>query len=370
MTWLWFALIGILALMSRKSISSWLGNWSVDALKRLAAGGLVAFGVMATFGLGLGTQILWLHVAAGLGGVLGFFALSEIANRRSASERFAQYERLRARMSNLGERPEQPEGIQREEKGSFSAKNIPPLIKENDSEKSILDLLTTAAEHWENPEVDIGSASAPAETSTHRPRESVAQIMKRDNEEAASEEPAYNAELVAGQASEAAAEPIKPSPGARETKSLEEAEVELKPLIVTEEPISPLRETAMTATPQEDERSDETERNEEVPASEKATTASVLSAIDRASGPISLDAATAGEPVGPLSLRPTPARQSSTESSSAKPVPFVYRPLLVTSRLGGTDTGAQRDEARDEAGEQEDQETRPDNHGGEPTTDD
>lgn len=370
MTWLWFTLIGLFALLRRKSISKWIENWSDDVLKQWAAGGLIAFGVMATFGLALGTNLQWLHIAAGVGGVLGFFAVHEIANRRASGRqyKYMQLERLQDRMSELREQHARSahavEGggeSNKDESPRRVGRRIPPLIKPGDSEQSILDLLSAAAEEWENPERQIDLTAAAKDPANHQTYQSVVQILKRASEDKERTRPKFSPESAGDRLGETAASATKTFEDRRETHVADERDLDVKPLIKGEETEHQVCETHA-------ERIQSPETFPVTPEHKSAPTASVSSPMARESGPISLSRAVSGGPEGPLSRLAAQAGPSSRQQRPADKA-FVYQPLMVKSRLGGVQSTREAAAPDEEPKTPEDQPPESESSGGEQAAD-
>jgi hypothetical protein len=149
MTWVWFFFLGIAALIFRRPIAAGMTSSSSEILKPLAWGGLAFLFTMATFGVS--SNVGFMHVAAAICGILGFFAVSE-NSRRSGVEKAREVERLRQRLRAREEprtgEPPPGYGIQ------------PPLITLKDSKVHVAEILARASEDWDaEHEVQAGQAA-------------------------------------------------------------------------------------------------------------------------------------------------------------------------------------------------------------------
>jgi hypothetical protein len=346
MTWFWFALFGVIALVSRKPIIGWVSNWSDNTLKQCAAAGLIGFGIMATFGLPLGANVWFLHLAAGISGVLGFFAVNEIANR-SAANRQVNYEaRLRSRLEEYRSQQRAKTGMPRNEgsEGKLpdstppTPRREPPLIKIKDSQENILDLLTRAAENWDNPEIDIDSTKQVPEQAEHQTYQSMSQILAR----AAETQPRTGMEAaeVPAAASAAGASPKIDSLAhdSRETVLDEQTQHDAEP--------SPDNKTESDAS-SETHSSEAIDGEQQVDEQDEKAVAEEVrkQPMSRESGPISLVESTPIRPPGPISLAPASAVKTAADVSARHPEGFVYQPKLVRSRLSGAGTSKKSNES-------------------------
>jgi len=349
MSWFWFALFGIIALTSRKQICAWIGNWSDTTLKQCAAAGLIGFGIMATFGLPLGASVWFLHLAAGIGGVLGFFAVNEIANR-SAANRQVNYEaRLRSRLEEYRSQQRARTGTTRNEGSAGklpdstppTPRREPPLIKIKDSQENILDLLTRAAENWDNPEIDIDSSRQVPDQPEHQTYQSMSQILARAAE--APPAPGTEAAEILPAASAAGASPTTepPAHGSRETFLDEQAQDNAGPSPVKESVLDGASETHPGKVTDDEQQVDDQDEKAVEEEAEKQP-------MSRASGPVSLVESAPLRPPGPISLAKPAAAKPAAAPLPSRPAGFVYRPKLVRSRLSGAGPSGKPGESGDE----------------------
>jgi len=338
MTWFWFALFGIIALASRNSISGWVGNWSDGTLKQWAAAGLIGFGIMATFGLAINNGIWFLHLAGGIGGVLGFFAVNEIANRSAANRREDYEAKLRTRLAEYRSqqqaksRKPQQAGQSKRQTGRTEQRprREPPLITVKDSQENILDLLTAAAEQWENPEAASEDFEPAHEQPDHQTYQSVSQILARADEH---EEPAVSVDAAPATVERLPDESYSATatkPGSRETSAAQLSSAEFEPAIELKNRNVAQRET-------DDEETNLAKLPADAPAAKAGLRDEKQPTMAREHGPISLAKSVPLRPAGPISLEPAATIKAPPPSVTTKSAGFVYQPLMVRSRLTGHD---------------------------------
>lgn len=329
MTWFWFVLIGIIALVARASIASWVSNWSEDALKRMTAIGLIGFGIMATFGVAIPADVWWLHLGAALGGIMGFFAVSEVTGRKSRATSVRTLERNRQRLREQRDSGQEPPAGPAPSMKSFDYAEPeplvriqePPLITDRDSPAHILELLERAADQWADPEAEA-PAPVPAEPEPKRDSyQSIAEIIARAAKQ--KQEPASAAEVHQLPMMEKVhlLPPMHSKPEGT-GRTAPESRFSSRPLEGKAAPV----ESAKPVQPASVKLAG-------TPVMKAAQTLSPDSAVARESGPVILGRSLPLRPPGPLSLGGT----------SPGPVPlerhahsggFHYQPRMIRSRLG------------------------------------
>jgi hypothetical protein len=327
MTWFWFVFLGIIALVARVSIANWVANWSEQSLKQMSAIGLIAFGFMATFGIAIPADFWPLHIGAAIGGIMGFFAVSESAGRKSRAASMRAVERGRRLMR---EARDDRESSKAEADSRWSEVEIgepeplvrvkePPLITSEDTPEHILEVLEHAAARWENPEMDspVPTPSDPEAMppAQHEMYQSVAQIIARaaDQKEEAGRKQEIEGAVTVVHVPRVEAEPELPS-----------AEPASSQPIAVERPA----DQSVAAGSQPPPKTKPAETYSRIPA----PSAAVQSTMARESGPVSLADTRAMRPAGPISLGGSPG--PGTAEDSVKREGFSYRPQMVRSRLG------------------------------------
>ena len=355
MTWAWFISLGVVALIARRGIAGWMRNWRDDSLKQWAYGGLIFFGFMATFGLGIDALPWYLHFAAAITGIMGFFAVSELTGRsarRASALRLdevkrrleeSQARRDRMRMSSLRQ-------AAREEREDEEGAAPTPA----GSPAHVTEILARAAEHWERVQAEQ--------------TESLARdipIVVPEGPKDVSPEPAprlrgepmrinlgIESKLGRGVAP-AASQPPPP------LEPISEPELTAPPLAPVSEAEAEERPAAAPAQPVAGEVAQPAQEPAAAPVAAGA-------AADRPAGPVSLGQSAGPRPSGPVSLggpstlaeRQGPVSLGQTAGRPAAQGPaklermLTYQPSLVQSRLGKAPETEEESEAQAKGDEQ------------------
>ncbi|GEM_PF-2479508 len=86
MTWVWFLILGILALVNGRRIAGWVSGWPREALQLVSVVGLSFFGAMALFGNIVAAEVTPFQIAAAALGVLALYTVNEQVRRGNAAK--------------------------------------------------------------------------------------------------------------------------------------------------------------------------------------------------------------------------------------------------------------------------------------------